>query len=87
MMREGCNADAILGGRTSNNTDAKGAAYRCSNGSGRAMCNSIGCSSTEDVGQESQASTQVSVQDDQSDAQLWSITGAHSSLRGNVDLG
>jgi len=49
-VREGCSANVVLGERTSNNTDAEELSYRCSSGSGRAMGNSTGCSSAEDVG-------------------------------------
>ena len=87
MRREGCSADAKLGGRTSSSTNAEDLPYKCSSGSGRAMGNSIGCNSAEDVGQEGQASVQVPMLDDSSDAQWWSITRAHSSLRKSVDLG
>eukprot|EP00253_Pinus_taeda_P010353 PITA_10353 len=61
--------------------------YRCSSGSGKAMANSTGCSSVEDVGQQGQASAQVPVPDDQGDVQWSSVTRAHSSLIGSVDLG
>ena len=89
MMKEGSSAYAVLGGRTSSSTDVEELSYRCTSGSGRAMGRSTGCSSAEDVGQEGQTSSQVSMSydDDQSDVQLWNITRAHSSLRGSVDLG
>lgn len=61
--------------------------YRCGNGSGRSMGNNTRCSSAEDVGRGGLASTQVPVLYNQGDAQLWSITRAHSLLRGSVDLG
>ena len=43
--------------------------YRCSSGSGRTMGNSTGGNNVEDVGQESLASTQVLMLDDQSNTQ------------------
>ena len=43
--------------------------YGCSDGSGRAMGNSTGCSRAEDVGRGGLASAQVLVPDNQCDAQ------------------
>jgi len=87
MMREGCNADVVLGGRTSSSTDAEELSYKCSSGSGRAMGSSTGCSSAEDVGQQGQTSAQVPAPDDQGDVQWRGITRAHSSLRETIYLG
>jgi len=56
--------------------------YRCSSGSGRAMGSNTGGSSAVDVGQQAQHQYRY-----QCDVQWWSITRAHSSLRGSVDLG
>ncbi len=64
-----CSADAVLGGRTSSNTDVEGASYRCNSGSGRTMGSSTRCSSAEDVGKEGLASAQVPMSDDQSNTQ------------------
>ena len=67
MIREGCSADAVLGGRTSNNTDAEELPYKCSSGSGRAMGNNTRCDSAKVVGREGQASAHVAVPYDHSD--------------------